>query len=88
MTCSRTRKADLFEADVGIGKAAGENGSLRFKLLAQPSAEKALDCLWQWLIRDFPAPQAADRHCRPESRPVPAPVSARLGSVRADTRVR
>jgi len=51
-------KYEWFEAWVGIGVAAGANGSVHFKVLEWPSAEAAGEEVWNRLARDFPDPAA------------------------------
>ena len=46
-------KYERFQAHVGIGVAAGSNGSVRFRALPRPSVDSTVDDLWKRLTRDF-----------------------------------
>ena len=56
-------KYERFRAHVGIGVAAGTNGSTRFRALPRPSVDSAVDDLWKRLTREFGG-QAVAREMR------------------------
>jgi len=47
------KKYEQFEAWIGIGVAAGQHGSVRFKVLDKPERVGAMATLWKLLARDF-----------------------------------